>query len=921
MPVRLQPFRSNSSPLLARVSGLPASTIEEFSSDLCGQWFPGETSRQQELAATRAELVERLHGLVRLVSPELRRFLLNVKRDAFNARSLARLKADNRWSELAGLAGSPADRVASLEENLESWRDGYASAYRRQRAREHRALLAALENPGFRRGLALASPVLAEAAERARRAGSGISSGRRESRLDLSLLRYVSRATLKLSPFSTLTRVALGKIGGEAAAPIAWIPGGWSERSLLRVRRYLAEQDVELLRRYRPFRDGLEVALNPSLEETAPERYRLLRPERWVPDVEAGKLRHENASLIEMSLPGTLVACFFGELRQGPRIFRELAASRAAELGGVEAAAVATATLDALVEAGVLLLETPWPGNEPHLEKRLLAHLRTLPQEDGLTAAVEALDRLVALEEGFAAAPEPAQTVVEIDRVLDDLWQATAALAGLAPGIERSRNKPRDFCEDVLLVSAPGEPEAFQVPRGTVRDLVRSAAPWARLAAFQGTRFDFLHTMAAFQRQRWPGRAEVGFLELFAAAQPLWREYRKLTSGRTGAAGAAFNPLGLAEIDSLAHLRTEIWSRLRETLRALPAGEPLPIAVLEELAERIPERYAAAVGPCLFVQPADATGNLWVLNRIFEGTGRYGSRFTAVMDPETRHRYAGPYLQAAVRDVDGEPADLLDLMWSRGDTLNVHAVQTARVLALPGETLDRNAAEPVALRDLRVSVDIATELPRLADAAGRRLLPVHLGGTNAGMMPFLVQFLAQWGPGEVRPPSSPVPAHPAGSGQVLERLTAGCLVLARRRWVVSLGEDLRRQAAAADDEAAFVAVNRWRLEQDLPERLFWIEKTHHELVGEVYKPQYLDFTSPLFVEVFRSALRLNGDPLTFEEMLPAAGDLPPGPQGERWAVELHLDTLPLEPDELSAELAGESGTTVWPSLAAGGRFV
>ena len=90
----------------------------------------------------------------------------------------------------------------------------------------------------------------------------------------------------------------------------------------------------------------------------------------------------------------------------------------------------------------------------------------------------------------------------------------------------------------------------------------------------------------------------------------------------------------------------------------------------------------------------------------------------------------------------------------------------------------------------------------------------------------------------------------------------------------------------------------------------------------MYKPQYLDFTSPLFVEVFRSALRINGDPLTFEEALPLSDDLPQGPGGERWAVELQLDTLPLGPDDLPAELASASGAFMTPiPLAAGGSSV
>lgn len=920
MSSQRQPFRPDPSPLLARVSGIPANTIEQFSSDLCSQGLQAGSSLDRELGEVRAELVERLYGLVPLCPPELRRFLLAVKRAAFNGRPLARYREDSQWSDLARRAGPPADRAADLEERLERLIEEFAAEYRRQRAREHQALLAVLDDSGFRRGLALASPVLAEAAERARRTGSGISSGRRESRLDLGLLRYVSRAALKLSPFSTLTRVALGKIDGEPSAePLAWTAGDWSERSLLRVRRYLAEQDLELLCRHRPFRERLELTLNPTLEETSPERYRLLRPERWIPDAQAGQLRHENASLVEMSLPGSLVAGVFDELSKGSQVYRELAAALAMELGGV-----AAATLDALIEAGVLLLEFPWPGNEPHLEKRLLTYLRTLhagPEDLGLANVIEALGRLVALEESFSETAEPVRSVVEIDRALDDLWRVAAPLAGLEPGIGRFRNKPRDFCEDVLLISAQTGLEIFQVSRSMIRKIMRSAEPWARLTAFQGYRFDFLHTLAAFLNRHWPDRREVGFLELFRAAQPLWREYRKLTSSNPDSWRSTFNPLGLQEVSELASLRTEIWTSLREILRHFPAGEALSPEALEELAARIPERYAPPVGPCLFVQPADAAGTLWVLNRIFEGTGRYGSRFTALMNEDTLRRYTGHYVRAAVREVDGEPAEIVDLMWSRGDTLNVHAVQTARVLAIPGETLDRQVAEPIDLRDLRVSLNGATGLPRLTDASGRRVLPVHLGGTASSLMPFLIQFLAQWGPGEIRPLRSPVPPRQEGSVQILERLTVGCLVLARRRWVTSLGEDLRRDVASGSEEDAFAALNRWRMKQNLPERLFWIEKTHYALVGDVYKPQYLDFTSPLFVEIFRSALRINGDPLVFEEMLPVSSGLPQGPGGERWGVELQLDTLPLGPDDLPSEIANGSGYSMWTPPAAGGSFI
>jgi len=912
-------------PVLARISGLPAAAIDQLSSDLCSEWLEAAPLLERELEATRAELVDSIHKLVPLSSPGLRHFLLAVKRDAFNGRTLGRHREDSRWSELTRLTGPVAERARDLEDRLESWREGFATVYRRQRTREHQALLAALKAPGFLRGLTLASPVLAEAAGRFGRTRSqaDATQGRRESRLDLGLARYVSRAAVKLSPFSTLTRMALGTISREAADPFAWTGGPWRERSLLRLRRYLIEQDLALLCRHRPFRESLELVLNPTLEEVSPERYRFLRPERWKPDATAGRLRHQSASLVEIKLAGILIARVLGACAE-PCAYRygELVAILEEELGGVEPvenATLAASTLDALIEAGVLLLAPPWPSNEPHLEKRLLTYLRALPDDGRLKPVVEALDRLVALEDGFPETAEPVRTVAEIDRTLDSLWQAAVPLAGLEPGMERYRIRAGDVSEDVLLTSTEG---TFQVSSAAIREIVRSAEPWARILAFQGSRLDFLHTVAALMRRRWPDRREVSFLELFGESQPMWREYRQYTAARAEAWASAFNPLDLAEVSALARLRAEIWQGLTEALRVCPAGGILPSGVLEGLAARIPERYTLPLGACLFVQPADPEGRLWVLNRVFEGTGRYGSRFTAVMDEESRRCYTDPYVVAATREVDGEPADLLDLMWSQGDTLNIHAAQTARVLAIPGETLDREGAEPVSLRDLRVHLDEAARLPRLTDAAGRRVLPAHLGGTASHRMPFLIQFLAQWGPGEIRPPRPPVPARREGAVQILERLTAGCLVLARRRWVVSLGEELRRRVEAGTREDAFALLNRWRGEQGLPHRLFWIEKTHYEGLGELYKPQYLDLTSPLFAEVFRSALRLNGDPLTFEETLPELGGLPRGQGGERWAVELQLDTLPLGPGDLPGERSAESVTSQvsFPS-AVGGRSV
>jgi hypothetical protein len=247
----------------------------------------------------------------------------------------------------------------------------------------------------------------------------------------------------------------------------------------------------------------------------------------------------------------------------------------------------------------------------------------------------------------------------------------------------------------------------------------------------------------------------------------------------------------------------------------------------------------------------------------------------------------------------GGPAELVDLLWSQGDTLNVHAVQTARVLAVPGETLGRDAVA-VSLGELRVRLGGSCGLPWLADGSGRKLLPVHLGGAAAAYLPSLLRFLALWGPGEVRSPRPPGPVRRSGEIRTEERVTVGNVVLLRKRWTLPSGP-LRETLGDLGGAAGFAALNRWRMERGLPDRFFWIERIRHpEATGNAHKPQYLDFTSPHFAEVFRSALEFQGSTLAFEEALPTPEDLPRDPEGNPWAVEVHLDTLALEEEAASA---------------------
>jgi hypothetical protein len=523
----------------------------------------------------------------------------------------------------------------------------------------------------------------------------------------------------------------------------------------------------------------------------------------------------------------------------------------------------------------------PWSCEDARLEERLLAWVSSHPESPPLAAVTRSLADLVELEESFHRSSTPAMAVQTLDGRLEETWRAAGEAAGLAAAVPLQRRKDNEVYEDVLLLGAT-RAEVLEVDRGRLEEILRDVEPWFRL-------------FEALARRRWPERTEIGALELFEEVLPMWSEIGRVVAHPPPPGvetPIALDPLGLPEIADLACLRRAVWSRLQRALSTATGDCRLATGELLSLVAELPPRYTPRLGPCLFLQPADPAGDLWVLNRIFEGTGRYASRVTPLLPDALRRRFLEPLVaRATLRDGrDGEEEiDLLDLVSSRGDTLNVHSVQTRRVLVLPGEPSPVPPDRRVDPSELRVRW--AGTTPELIDATGRRLLPIHLGAAALAYMPPLITFLAMFGPGEVRPLEPPRSRRRSGDVEILDRVVLGRLVLARRRWIVPA--DVLRKALKLPPARSFAAITRLRREHGIPPAVFIIERVRFGSEVEVFKPQYLDLRSPSFCELLEMILGESDKPLLLEEMLPVPEDFPRDTAGAGWAVELQVDTFSL----------------------------
>ncbi len=882
--------RLRARPFLVRVAGLTGSALTRLRSpELLAQveqWLLLTDRR----ALARSRLADELHSWIGSAEATERRELLALRRDCHNGRPLEKYRSQPLWKRVMR-DSSNAPEVVDLEAQLERLRETLAQTFQQQRERALEVLLDSAVDPGFRRGLALASPALSKRLE----GTSGISNAkdlnalpaRRRRKMESSLLRYVSRGAAKLSPYSTLTRVAIGQlVGEELESPIHWPVGRWHEHSLLRSRRYLTEQLVEAWQRHPAVRRQLALVVNPSIERIG-DQLRYLRPPAWRID-EAGCLKTRPLKLARTEA-GAVTAEVLALVDSGNSTVVDLV-DRLATSFEIDPAR-AKALVDKMIDLGLVSVRLPWDDSCDVLEAELLEGLRRL---GGPRSAVDSLEALLAAQRGFLQSRDPAATLREVVSNLESAWEALAPGAGFE-GLALWRPHANELFEDVIM--KPEDPSGPGVLMSEVQAEATLDAlnPWLQLSFLTDQRFDFLHTVTAAMHASRPGADSLTLLDLYSEIQPLWRQFVAHERQVGDAWDKPFNPLDLPAIRELGSLRNDLFQRLHNAAERAEGGS-IPSAVITEIVAHIPLRYRVPVEPCAFVQPADKRGEQWVVNQIFEGTGRFSTRYASLLAGDGRRRFLEAFQQRSIQSGEPGAVALMDLPWNHGDNLAVHPASTRLALVTPGENFDplspsipTGYEQVLAPPDLRVLIPAAPEeLPDLVGCDGRRLTAVHLGGVAARFLPSWLQFVSLWGP---RGATTVLPAaswRRERGIEVSDRWTVGGLIIRRKRWR-SPGAVLLARVGRADLKG-FLGLHQWLRDVGIPDRVFFIEKT---IEGDSIrrKPQYLDFSCPLFVELLQRSIR--GGNVIFEEALPVPDDFPLAYDREPRAQEIQLDALAL----------------------------
>ena len=850
-------------PFLLRLSGIPVSTLERFAAPRLAEIAEQQNVVESERAALTTSVVDRLFLRVHDAAPEDRRFFLALKRDTFNSRLAER--EDSATFPLAFESELSADfkTLIELERKLERLDHELRKTLDQERLRESHLLDTCLDDPAFRQSLVFASRDLQASLSRRR---EDLKS-RRQRKTELSLWRYLSRAAVKTSPFALLTRVGWGTTETKDVHLSEYKPGAlsWLNATVqtfpspgwVRLQRYVADQLREVLWRQSAFRAKLEARWNDTVTPLENGRWHWLSPAGWI--LAEDKLwRFRSIALREAAVKGELPH-FLAELLGKEKLSLGELVERVAARGAGDAVQ-AEKSVEKLVELGLILLVSPWDPASPRIEYEIAASVADL---DVFLPLAAGLAELIHLEERLGRGEEA--SLESLERCLDRLF----TLADIEARFEqspRNRIKKEDFSLDGLLSSPPPKGAA-----GLAENLAREAlATGDRLLRF----FDLFDPRHELQAALVPLLAAAGgelpLLEAFRLFQPLLRDFAthlQASSGQT-----LFRHLEPEAGTMLERQRAEARDAWKTALR--PDGNEL----LLDLDHLETARWAAAdsvsLGSCVFVQ-STAAGKL-VLNELHEGSGRNFSRFVTLLPQAEREHWLARLRQGGQGvTTDGRPWQLLDIPWSGFDNLNVHTWQTPLTLEFPGEACPRPETEKVRLGDLRLALSPDGCRVELMFGASR-LIPVFLGGSGIDYLPLVLRFLVWLGPYRLeRAERSAGFWEAAADGQ---RVRSGAMVLRRASWRLERG--VFGKLADLSGIRLLQTLTHWRHHFGVPSRVFARE------LGA--KPQFLDLTSPLCLELLRLSLA-SQDQILLEEALPDSSDHPKDVSGQRWASEIVLD--------------------------------
>lgn len=865
--------------LVSRVNLYPCRPLRGPSADADHDLVRVLVAEEEYRERTREQLLDALHAMTPgLADEEQRRLALAAKRDVFNRRPPRAALAGHPVTELVDGLGAWAAGWERSREAAEALDAAHADALSHERAE----LAAWARDANTDRSTALSSPDLHRAVAARAAAPPGRAPDKRMRKAEPALVRYHSRSTVKVSPFSLYTGVFFDDMEDPSSAARDGEPLDITTEADLR--RLLPRQAARVLAADPEARMGMEWVLTGGARREGDRL--LVRRRRWVPP--APGLRAEAFGEEEVRIPlsgaWNALVSVLERRAAGPVVLAELRDGLSADLGYPPEAALGV--LDKLIGAGVLVPWAPAAEQDPDYAQHWHGLARSLPGQSAARVA-EAFEHTEQVLSGFAEADgaERARGTSRLQR----LW--SAALAPAAPDGTGEATASSPVVEDCHV--SRGAPVSRERTRRWSADL-RRLMPLLFALDDQRVLAGALESVFV---DRYGRGGRCADLDEFAwHARTAFPMTQRLLAG--GAEGAD------EELTRLLAARRRAAGHLAELARSGGEEATVDPAVVAEVAGMLPDReFTARRSFAVFGQP---DGERLVLNHLYGGRARYFSRFLSALPEQVRDRVA-----EHVRRLGPEGADTVHMRSALGFNANLSPLLAPEELALCDEPV---LGKGPSTADLDL-VHTPEGLRLVRGDTGREVDPVYTGFLVPHALPYDEMLVAMVADSPFFSFSDTVMDLHArwaeeGFRGAVPRISFGDVLLFRRRW--GLDASLLAPLRGEPPEELHRRVNVERTARGIPDQLFVrpLQGAHMGPMERAMapKPQHLDFLSRLHTATAAKRLAHLGQSLLAEEFLPdpSHGGLS-SPSGRHAAeVFFELSTVPSSPTSPVAHPPGEA---------------
>jgi hypothetical protein len=878
---------------LLRVAGLPTNDLPDMRASRTARLL-------REMARLSGRLDEASPAIIawierevpRIPSDALRNGLIQYKRDLFNRR-FPKLRAEH-FEQV--LPPELTERMKCWERDhgkIRALQEEAKAVFETELMKSRKQLQRLSAHPNLLLGIALTSQELFEKAVKYIRTPVEKQKSRLR-KVEYSLSKFVSRAAVKTSPFSTFTAVGLGTWDEQAEYSEVRLPS-------VRHRSYAEINHANILR----VAEGL--LGHPEVKRQM--RYKVNETliidggrVKYIRRVDDSRLRPRVFKTLEtpVSLDANpAILLVLGQFESAPRrelpypelVRRLMAAGRFRE-------EQLHAFLDQLISLQILVPCVERHEQTPDITGHVIRWLDTL-SGDVPAKVKQHLERIRDLTGHCRDAPPDERT-----RLLTRIRQEFREICETAGISISAESLSLLLFEDAILE------EESRLHPGRWKSLLDDLYAWQRLLPILDTKF------------RMQSKIASQFVQMYGEDGVCERPGRFLSQVITSITDYFQSMLPSAmlkdveihnEVENvrrLNELKMELGRLIADKMASSRDEAEISREEIEALVSGIPEAVKRRfVTNDVFVQPVRREGRTsLVVNHMYVGNGTFFSRFLPRFRDQVTRRLRTE-LEALVH-----PRTLAEMSGVFGFNANLRPPLAPYELFLP--MLPATRAELPSDRIIPWN-----EIILKYDKSRDQVVPVHpvhgelavmfTGTLIPAMLPFVVNFMVTHFTNGNMPENLFLFAEQNLSEEerqeirVWPRIRVGDVIVSRKKWVIPR-HHLPHRLPKESDFDYFCKVYRWKEECGLPDRVFVrflpLDESENPLQGggdtgqdsrnidfTDWKPQWIDFENPLLVRLLSKLIAEQPTGMVAEEMLPDLEDLSPEMGGEQRVHELVIE--------------------------------